>query len=366
VLPDLTLPDPGTTAKVTMRHLLTHTSGIDGDFFTDTGRGDDCVEKYVASLRDIAMNHPPGATFSYCNSGFVLAGRVIEKLTGDTWDAAIRDRIITPLGLRHTGTLPEEALRHRAAIGHTSGRVAPVWSLPRSMGPAGLIHSTAADLLGFARLHLSSGLAPDGTRLLSAQGVAAMAAHQTDVPEKYTVAGSWGLGWMRFDWDGHQLIGHDGGTIGQTAFLRILPEQGLAVALLTNAEGEVARDLYRAMFGDIFAELAGVTMPPPLVPLEPPTHVKIDAEMGTYERAGTRVEVVDGKDGLRLRMILTGALAELLPDATVLDGALLPAVEDLFVVRQPRSDSWLPVKFYRLPNGEQYVHLGGRATPKVA
>src|SRR3954452_25287867 len=60
VLPDLRLGDPQVAGAVTMRHLLTHTSGIDGDIFTDTGRGDDCLEKYVASLSDAAQNHPLG------------------------------------------------------------------------------------------------------------------------------------------------------------------------------------------------------------------------------------------------------------------------------------------------------------------
>ncbi len=118
VLPELRLADPDVTKQVTMRHLLTHTSGIDGDVFTDTGRGDDCIEKYVAKLTDVAQNHPLGATWSYCNSGFALAGRVIEKLTGRTWDAALAERILIPLGLKHTVTLPEEALLYRVAVGH--------------------------------------------------------------------------------------------------------------------------------------------------------------------------------------------------------------------------------------------------------
>src|SRR4029079_15118955 len=118
VLPEFHLADPDVTKRVTMRHLLTHTSGIDGDVFTDTGRGDDCLERYVALLVDQTQNHPLEATWSYCNAGFSVAGRVIEKLTGGTWDAAVRDRIVAKLGLPHTGPLPEEALLHRAAVGH--------------------------------------------------------------------------------------------------------------------------------------------------------------------------------------------------------------------------------------------------------
>ena len=75
VLPELRLADPDVTKHVTMRHLLTHTSGIDGDVFTDTGRGDDCLEKYVAGLGEVKQNHPLGATWSYCNSGFSVMGR---------------------------------------------------------------------------------------------------------------------------------------------------------------------------------------------------------------------------------------------------------------------------------------------------
>src|SRR5262249_20716636 len=163
-------------------HLLTHTSGIDGDVFTDTGRGDDCLEKYVDVLGDALQNHPLGATWSYCNSGFALMGRLIEKVTGQTWDQALRERLFTPLALDHTVPLPGEALRFAPAVGHDEhdGELvpAPAWQLPRSIGPAGLVTSTVADVLAFARMHLKGGVGPDGTRLLSAESAEAMAAHQ--------------------------------------------------------------------------------------------------------------------------------------------------------------------------------------------
>ena len=67
---------------MTVRHLLTHTSGIDGDVFTDTGRGDDCVERYVDVLAERPVGFTPGVAYSYCNSGYVLLGRIIEVGTG--------------------------------------------------------------------------------------------------------------------------------------------------------------------------------------------------------------------------------------------------------------------------------------------
>ncbi|SDG56782.1 Dipeptidyl aminopeptidase/acylaminoacyl peptidase [Lentzea fradiae] len=366
VLPELKLKDPVVTQKVTMRHLLTHTSGIDGDLFTDTGRGDDCLERYTGLLADSPQNHPLGATFSYCNAGFVLAGRVIEKLTGTTWDAAMREKLFEPLGLTRTGTLPEEALMHRAAVGHVDQDgeqvPAPVWQLPRSLGPAGTIFSTTEDVLKFARLHLDGGLAQDGTRVLSEESAAAMTEKQADVPDPNALGDSWGLGWIRFDWDGHRLIGHDGNTIGQSAFLRLLPEQDLAVTLLTN--GDHAREVYLELYREIFAELAGVAVPHPMEPPAEPPAVDLARYAGRYERESTRMDITLGENGLRLKTTVTGPLAGLVPDPPEI--GLVPVDDSTFVCRESESDSWTSVVFYSLPTGEEYVHLGVRATPKVS
>jgi dipeptidyl aminopeptidase/acylaminoacyl peptidase/CubicO group peptidase (beta-lactamase class C family) len=368
VLPELRLSDPEVTKRVTMRHLLSHTSGIDGDVFTDTGRGDDCVERYVELLELEAQNHPLGATFSYCNSGFVLAGRVIEKLTGQTWDAALRERLIAPLGLTHTVTLPEEALLRRAAVGHLAEgdadpEPASSWVLPRSIGPAGLIAARAADLLAFAAAHLRGGVTADGTRVLSDASTAAMTASQVTLPDTLAGRDSWGLGWMRFGWDGQRLIGHDGATIGQYAFLRILPAHGLAVTLLTN--GGNAADLYVDLFGEIFAELAGVAITRPLVPETVPPVVDASRHLGTYERAGARIDVFTDDGQLRFRLTLTGSLAELRPELTH-EMDLVPISDTLFVGRMPGEQNWLPILFYSLPTGDSYVFDGGRSTPKIS
>ena len=367
VLPELRLADADAAKRVTTRHLLTHTSGIDGDVFTDTGRGDDCLEKYTAVLADVAQNHPLGATWSYCNSGFSLAGRVIEKLTGRTWDEALRERLVAPLGLRRTITLPEEALLHRAAVGHVSAAGAepsraPVWQLPRSAGPAGLIGASAADVLAFARLHLTGGLTPGGTRLLSAAGAAAMAAEQAQLPDTRTLGDSWGLGWFRLTGDGRRLIGHDGSTIGQNAYLRVLPDEGLAVVLLTN--GGDTGGLYEDLFREVFADLAGVATPAPLAPPAEPVAVDVGRHVGTYERASTRLEVLRGADGPVLRQTVTGPLATMVPD-TVTDYPMAPLQDDLFVARDPGTGHWMAVTFYALPSGERYLHFGVRATPRV-
>lgn len=367
LLPDLRLANDELTEGVTIRHLLTHTSGIDGDVFTDTGRGDDCLEKYVALLPDAAQNHPLGATWSYCNSGFSLLGRVIEVVTGKVWDEAMRELLFTPLGLTHTVTLPEEAILFSAAVGHVDDHgeqaVAPVWGLQRSAGPAGLITARAADVLAFARLHLSGGVTADGERLLSEAAVADMRAFHAEVPDKQVLGDSWGLGWIRFDWNGSRLYGHDGNTIGQAAFLRVHQESGVAVTLLTN--GGHTRDLYEDLYREIFAELSDVDMQHPVEPPAEPVDVDITPYLGTYERASVREEVLAGDDGPLLRTTVLGPLAELVPDP-VDEYALTPLRDGVFALREPGTQTWLTATFYTLDSGEQYLHFGARATPRVA
>ncbi|MFB4269975.1 serine hydrolase domain-containing protein [Nonomuraea sp. GTA35] len=365
IVPGFELRDPGTTAAVTVWHLLTHTSGIDGDLFTDTGRGDDALEKYVALLADTAQNHPIGATWSYCNAGYSLLGRIIEVATGKTWDQAIKEKLFAPLGLTRTTTLPEEAMVFAHAMGHVKGGeepvVAPVWGLPRSVGPAGLITSTVADVLAFARMHLTGGLAADGTRVLSEESTAAMSAYQTDCPEKHLLGDSWGLGWFRCDWNGHRAYGHDGNTIGQAAFLRVLPEAGVAVALATNGGG--TRDLYAGLYDEIFSELTGVKLPAPFEPPAEPVTADLAPYAGTYERESVRMEVFEEDGKPILRTTLMGPLAEL-EGEQVETYELVPVSPGMYAVRPEGMESWAPVTFYSLPTGEEYVHFGARATPK--
>ncbi len=373
VLPDFAVADEEVSAIVTTRHLLTHTSGIDGDVFDDTGRGDDCITRYVGLLAKVGQNHPLGVTFSYCNSGYVTLGAIIEKLTGTTWDKALAERICKPLGLTATVTLPEEVLLHPNAVGHIGGgdegpvRQAPIGGLPRSVGPAGLINSRAHDVLCFARMHLAGGLTPDGRRVLSAESAEAMTQFQTEVPDPYTLGGdSWGLGWIRFGWGPDKdvrLIGHDGNTVGQSAFLRLLPEAGFGVVLLTN--GGNAHGLYHELYGELFAELAGVAIPDDLAPAENPPTVSADEWLGTYERASVRTEVLQRDGELVLRTTGTGPLAELEGNPTK-EYPMTAIGDGLFAAYVKEIDHYLPITFYTIPDGTKYVHYGVRANPMVS
>jgi CubicO group peptidase (beta-lactamase class C family) len=367
-LPEFAIADERAGAAITLRQLLCHASGFDGDTFIDTGRGDDCLAAYVSTLRANRQLFPPGTAWSYNNAAFVVAGRLVEAVTGSTWDAALRERVVEPLGLLQTVTLPEEVLLHRAALGHiedAEGRPvpAPVWALPRSGGPAGLICSTVADQLAFAAAHLRGGALADGGSLLSPESAREMAAEQqtrVDTTD-HEDASSWGLGWARGSWDGTPVIGHDGNTIGQSAYLRLFPGHGVATVLLTN--GGEAGLLHRQLVGELLAELVGITVPRPVSPGRSAPE-PADGMVGIWAQASARLDVRRDGDQLVLRHTDTTPFAHLDPDATW-EGPLVPYADGVALVQRPHETGWRPLTLETTAAGQDLLHMGWRAHTRV-
>ncbi|MBN9608472.1 MAG: hypothetical protein BGO26_19445 [Actinobacteria bacterium 69-20] len=292
--------DEAASAAITVRHLLTHTSGIQGDYFGDFGRGADAVDRYVASLAGIDMLHRPGEFFSYCNPGFAVLGVLLQTMRGADFDSILSERLLHPLGIPG-GTLADQAILHRVAIGHVPGPdgapavPAPRWAMPYSAGPAGSTPFTdPAGLVSFARLHMSGGLAPDGTRLLSQAAVDEMQRLQVAVPDFGAIEGI-GASWIRYRWGDQTVLGHDGGTDGQFSFLRVHPPTGSVAVLLTN--GPDGGRLFEAFAAPLFAGLAGAPVPEQVCPPADPPAVDVDRLAGTYLHYGKAVEVrvADGR-----------------------------------------------------------------------
>ncbi|HJP65381.1 MAG TPA: serine hydrolase domain-containing protein [Actinomycetota bacterium] len=370
-LPDFRVADPEVSESVTIRHLLTHSSGIDGDHFQDTGKNDDALERYVASCGSLGQTHPLGATMSYCNTGYSILGRVIEVLTDKVWDQAMRERLYEPLGLTHTATILEDSLPWRLAVGHASPKPSDPKEvtaslLPRSAGPMGLIRSTVDEVLAFARLHLDGGRGPDGKQILSAETVSAMQQPQVEVPDPYTLGSHWGLGWILFDWDGHRLYGHDGNTLGQSAFLRIVPEADLAITLLTNARGG-HHQVYEAIYSDLLTDLVGARVPAiPTLPATPPD-LDLARYAGTYERLSVRLDLAVEDGGLAGTVTLTGPLTKLIPEEEwVTKLSAKPIDETTFLFWDEGEDDPNPGVFYDFEDGvPRFLHTGARTHPRV-
>ncbi|MFI6325050.1 serine hydrolase domain-containing protein [Nonomuraea sp. NPDC050556] len=364
VLPGFALADAEVARSVTIGQLLSHTSGISGDFVLDTGRGDDCLARYVEACADLGQDCPPGTIVSYCSAGYTILGRVVEVVTGQTWDEALRSRLLEPLGLERTMTLPEEALRFQVAMSHlgelgSDPEPAPVWDMmPRSAGPYGRVLVTAADVVRFARMHLDG-----GGRVLSAESAATMRRHVVDCLDEWSfMANGWGHGWALYDWDGVAGYGHDGASGGQFSYLRVVPGSGVVAALLTNGGG--ATGFFVELFQELLGELAGVRMPDAFAPPAEPRPVDVAPLVGTYEREGVRLTISERGGRPRLGLQLTGGMADYAPPFEV----DLVAVSDTVLAMPglgPVSVPWLPLVFGTLPNGGPYVYFGMRAAPKT-
>jgi CubicO group peptidase (beta-lactamase class C family) len=366
--------DPGATLEITPRHLLTHSSGIHGDHLIDTGWNPDALERYVATLPGVGQIHAPDETYSFCNTGFGVAGRLIETVTGENFDRALRHRLLRPIGVDATLTLPQHALLHRVAVGHTTHRdqshnlPTPVrWPFARSNGPMGGILAPAGDVLAFARVHVAGGVAANGTEVLPAATVDEMMHPQMESPmpdEQQAVA------WSVERWGGVTCLGQDADTFGQRAYLRVVPERRFACCLMTNSPSGalLAQDVLPMLVGDVLdISMDEPVARRPTVPLADPRPF-----VGTYERLHQRIEVeATAQGGLSMAVHPSGMLVQLGRQAFTSDLEPLdlgesgkPDVSDmprgLFRATVPDTGLGEPVVLTQLAEGAAGLYLHGR------
>lgn len=296
-LPDLRLASEDVAAHVTMRHLLTHTGGWEGDYFADFGPGDDALSRLVATLDQLPQLTPLGTVWAYNNAGFYLAGRVVEAVTGETYEAAVRRLVLHPLDMRRSFFFAADAITYRVAVGHTIRGNEPVvarpWAIPRAHNPAGGLICGISDLLRYARFHLGDGRATKGTRLLRPESMALM---QSPLAQAGNFADAVGVAWHIRDIEGTRVIEHGGGTFGQMAAFQLVPERGFAIALVANADSALA--LFREIVALAFERYLGLREHDP-IPLEAPAD-QLTAYVGRY--VGTDIDLEIGRQDDRLVM----------------------------------------------------------------
>jgi CubicO group peptidase (beta-lactamase class C family) len=284
-------------ADVTVRQLLAHTSGLPGDVFLDTGEGPDALARYAEACGGLAPIHPPGASVSYCNSGYALLGRLLEVIHQTSFHTCLTDTLGRVVGAS-TLEISKGERRADRAVGHamTAEGVRPIRDVqfPLALAPAGSrTVGSVFDLLAFATLHLEDGRTDQGLHWLSPEWVAAMRVLHARAPE-----GDWqyvgrGLGWELFPSRDSVVFGHDGRTAGQTAFLRILPENGTVFALLTN--GGIAQTLFRRVAEEFNLELAGLELAVPAA--SRPASGRAELCAGVFVTPAQRHTVVAGSAG---------------------------------------------------------------------
>lgn len=372
VIPELRDRANPAIGEITLRHLLEHTSGVDGDFFLDTGRNPDALQIVVDRSGDLDQLFPPGTLCSYSNTGIMWAGRACEVATGLHWDEALRQLILHPMGLGHSHCQHEDILRFRSAIGHVvqDGRLTPVtrWGVYRSIWPAGGVCATAGDVARFGRLHLASGRSSAATELISQQTVdtmqrlAAISANPTDEGAQR------GLGWVLYG-DAPRMIGHNGGANDNGAFLRVFPDDDVSIAIMTN--GGHANRFADEMLARL-RESVGLAEPRRDQLAAPGTSAPAgpDAVAGRYRRHGLELDVAaDAGGGLSATRSMTETLADILHYPPPLSSGLSPVdgAPGLYDAALGRLGDPVSVSFFRLDRtGVGYAHLQGRATPKIS
>jgi len=240
-LPWFALQSEKDAAGVTVRDLVTHHAGYAGDYFKDTGRGDDAIGAIVRKMANSPQLVPAGYTFSYSNAAFYVLGHIVETLFGRPFEQVIRERIFEPLGMDRSFYFPEECITYRVAAGHIvtndGPKVARPWNTPRSIAPGGGITSNVIDQLRYAAFHVGETTTHE---VLGPGSIAFM--RQVQRPAG-SVCESIGVSWMLDDaGGGHRLVKHGGATNGHLSSFELIPEAGFAVTVLTNSDtGREAR-----------------------------------------------------------------------------------------------------------------------------
>ena len=299
-LPDFRLKDEAAAEKVTVLQLLNHTAGWEGDLMEDTGPGDDALAKYVDLVAELEQVTPVGESFSYNNAALSVAGHLIEVITGQTYEAAMKQLIFEPLGLDHCYFFPTDIMTRRFVVGHNlhpDGKttIARPWAMARGNAPAGGISSNAADQIRWARFHMGDGTAEDGTRILSEELLRRM--QEPTVEIGGSALGDYvGISWMLRDVDGARIVGHGGTTNGQHSSFEMVPAAGFAVTSLSNS-GPNGPELNHEIVRWALEAYLGITWKDP----EP-----IDADEATL------AEYVGDYDTIALTCHVTAADARLL------------------------------------------------------
>jgi len=245
-LPEFQLADPYVTRELTVRDLLCHRSGVetnDAIWFGSVTRDDIVYKarflKQAASLR---------SQFDYHNIMILTAGQVAARVMGIPWDDIVKEKIFQPLGMNRTCTSINDFDKYtNVSTPHIQkdGKLVPVpWLNIDNVGPAGSVNSCAADLAKWIQLHLDRGKF-QGKEIWNANIQREMHSPQTIMSAQMTAAtlyriakhahfGLYGLGWMINDYRGKKIVHHGGATDGMGAFIGLVPEEKLGVAVIHN------------------------------------------------------------------------------------------------------------------------------------
>ena len=280
------IPDFPRGNEVTLRHLLTHTSGIHSytekpGFLNDMTNAT-TTEAIIEAMKKDPYDFDPGTKWRYDNAGYRLLGYIVEKVSGQSYGDFLRENFFQPLGMTNTGVyraqpgLPHAALGYR--LGTNGFRRPPDWDMSW-WGGAGELYSTVEDLYRWNE-GIFNGRVLDAASLQAAFTPVKESAGQVDSDSGY------GFGWEVRCAHGLRVIWHNGGLNGFRSMLLRVPDEKLTVAILANAEPGRTNAIPESLAG----QLVGIFLADKLAPL-PSINKKVspksyDALTGLYELDG--------------------------------------------------------------------------------
>ena len=253
-LPHFRLYDPLASQLLTIRDLLSHRSGLPtaaGDLMHDPDSTNFSLEEILYNQRFIKPTSPLRSQFAYTNNGYLVAGAIVAKVSGMSWEAFVEQRILRPLGMTQSAasfqgcqTNPNVIDAHKR-IGDSVRVVARYGSTINDA--AGGIYGSAEEMSQWLLLFLNRGRYGPALsqRLLSESLMAELVAPQTIIPvgqpgSYHTHFAAYGLGWFLSDVNGYKEIAHSGQEVGMVSAVALLPELGLGVLVLTNSDSGAA------------------------------------------------------------------------------------------------------------------------------
>lgn len=223
--------------SITIRQVLTHTSGIpdEDDYEWYKPQYDEgAAERYARSLAEVPLDFTPGTDHSYSNTAFDILANVISNASGLTFEAYMKEHVLQPAGMSNSTFLKPEVPKELATKPHVLGdslevRVNAHYPYNRRHAPSSTLHSNVEDMLRWATLHLEGGKM-DGAQLFSKETYKQLTTPTLPSYEDDSIA----LGWFVSYVDSIKVIEHWGGDDGYLSYFGFIPDQGSALALMTN------------------------------------------------------------------------------------------------------------------------------------